>query len=316
MRIVLFIGGFILGLSIFLIGLKLLGDSLESAMGFRLRKILTRFTATKGRSVLAGLVTTSLVQSSSAVGSTMVILVDSGVLSLSQAFGVMLGANIGTTLTVQLLVLPLENLAFPLIIIGLLLIFVGKRPIKGKAIVALGSVFYGLTLTASTLTPLLELPSIENILLNLTDTPLEAVGLGVVLTALVQSSSAVTGLVIRLIELKHLSLFAGVGIALGSNIGTVITTLIASLGRGRASKATAYADLIFNFVGVILILPFYSFFLHLISYLSFDPARQVAHAHTIFNLVTALLAIPALEFLARLAWWCAGKHKVNKNNKD
>lgn len=309
MRIVLFIGAFILGLSIFLMGLRLLGDSLESALGSSLRKILTRLTATKGRSVLAGLISTSLVQSSSAVGSTMVILVDSGVLGLSQAFGVMLGANIGTTLTAQLLVLPLEKLAFPLIIMGLLFIFPGKRPNKGRAIMALGSIFYGLTLTTSALAPLLELPSIKRILFNLTDTSLEAIGLGVILTALVQSSSAVTGLVIRLINLKQLSLFAGVGIALGSNIGTVITTLIASLGRGRASKATAYADLVFNFLGVVLVLPFYPIFLHFISFLSSDPARQVAHAHTAFNLVTALLAIPALEFLARLAWWCAGKHK-------
>ena len=313
MRIFLFIVGFIFGLTIFLLGLSLLGDSLESVMGFRLRKILTRLTATKGRSVFAGLICTSLVQSSSAVGSTMVVLVDSGVLSLHQAFGIMLGANIGTTLTAQLLVFPLEKLAIPLIIMGLVLYFPLKRPNKGKATLALGAIFYGLTLTTSSLTPLLELPGIRNILFNLTDTSIEAIFFGVVLTSLVQSSSAVTGLVIRLIDLNQLSLFAGVGLALGSNIGTVITTLIASLGRGRASKATAYADLVFNLAGVLLVLPFFSYFLRFISLLSAEPERQVAHAHTVFNVVTALLAIPALDFLAKLAWWCAGKRKANKN---
>ncbi len=105
------------------------------------------------------------------------------------------------------------------------------------------------------------------------------------------------------------------GLALGSNIGTVITTLLASLGRSRESKATAYADLFFNLGGVLFVLPLYPLFLRVIRHLAADPARQVAHAHTIFNVVTALLALPFLDYLARLAWWWAGIGGATKNNK-
>lgn len=313
MRIFLFFIGFTLGVSIFLLGLRLLGTTLESVLGFRLRSLLTRFTATKGRSLMAGVVSTCLVQSSSAVGSTMVVLVHSGVLTLRQAFGVMLGANIGTTLTAQIIAFPLEKVIPPLLIGGLLALYLGKSRAPGIAAVSLGAIFYGLTLTTSTLAPLLKLPTLQQILINATDTPLQACLVGIIVTALVQSSSAVTGLVIGLIRHDLISLSAAVGLALGSNIGTVVTTLVASLGRDRASKATAYADLLFNLGGVLLILPFYPWFLRVITYLSINPARQVAHAHTVFNVLTALLALPFLDYLAHLAWWWAGIRGGNKN---
>ncbi|HBG01958.1 MAG TPA: Na/Pi-cotransporter, partial [Firmicutes bacterium] len=121
---------------------------------------------------------------------------------------------------------------------------------------------------------------------------LRACVVGALLTALVQSSSAVTGLVVTLTGRQLLSLPAAVGLALGSNVGTVLTTLLASLGRDRASRATALADLLFNVGGVMLILPMYPFFLRLIRLFSGYPSRQVAHAHTFFNVITALLALP------------------------
>lgn len=316
MRIFFFIGGFSLGVSIFLLGLNMLGTALESFLGYRLRFILTRFTSTKGKSLVTGMVSTCLVQSSSAVASTMVVLVDSGVLTLRQAFGVILGANIGTTLTAQIIAFRLETVAFPLIFLGLLLIYLFRRRSAGTAIFSLGAIFYGLTITTATLAPLLQIPLLQRLLINLTDTPFQACLMGLLLTTLVQSSSAVTALVISLVHLNFISLSSAVGLALGSNIGTVITTLIASLGRGRASRATAYADLLFNLGGVLLILPFYPLFLRFITYISVSPPRQVAHAHTIFNIITALLALPFLDYLSSLAWWWAGIRRGNKNNKE
>ncbi|NLJ80723.1 MAG: Na/Pi cotransporter family protein [Firmicutes bacterium] len=312
MRTFSFLGGFSLGISIFLLGLKLLASSLESALGHRLRPILTRFTATKWQSLLAGAFSTCLIQSSSAVASTMVVLVHSGILTLKQAFGIILGANIGTTLTAQIIAFRLGNAALPLMLAGLLVFIAGRTGAVGTALFALGSLFFGLTITTATLSPLLQLPAVHILLTDFTRSPWQACLVGMVLTALVQSSSAVTGVVISLAHLGSISLPAAAGIALGSNVGTVVTTLLATVNRGRESKATAYADLFFNLGGVLLILPFFGPFLGIIARISSDPARQIAHAHTVFNVITALLALPFLENLAALAWWWAGIRIASK----
>ncbi|MDI9484495.1 MAG: Na/Pi symporter [Bacillota bacterium] len=313
MRIFFFVFNFTLGISIFLLGLSMLGNALSSILGFRLRTFLTRFTSTKGCSLLAGLAVTGLVQSSSVVNATMVVLVDSGVLSIHQAVAVMLGANIGTTVTAQMIALPMAKLAIPMAFGGLILIFLAKRPVLGRAVFSLGAVFFGLDFTAAAAAPLLRWPPVERILLELTGTPPLAVFAGVVLTVLVQSSSAVTGLAVGLAGRNLLTLPAAVGIALGSNIGTVFTTLLASVGRSRGSKAAAYADFFFNLGGVLLILPLFSFFVRVTALLSVSPARQVAHAHTLFNCITALAALPLLNNLANLAWAWAGIRLRNKN---
>lgn len=313
MRIFLFMVQFTLGMSIFMLALKMLGDTLSSILGFRLRALFTRFTSNKINSLATGLVATALVQSSSIVNSTMVVLVDSGVLAVPQALGVILGANIGTTLTAQIVALPVESAAIPLVLVGLVVIYIVKRPALGKACLSLGAVFFGLNYTTGVLAPLLGLPAVQKILLELTGTPIRACVVGVILTSVVQSSGAVTGLVVSLAGRNLLTLSAAVGVALGSNVGTVVTTLIASLGRSRASKATALGDFLFNLVGVLLILPVFPFFLGLVGSLSMYPGRQVAHAHTLFNIITALATLPALDNLAKLAWSWAGIRGRNKN---
>lgn len=302
-------------MGIFLLGLKIMSTALEDVVGFRLKMLLSRLTATKGRGVIAGLVSTCLVQSSSAVAASMVVLVDGGILNLTQAFAIILGANIGTTLTAQIMAFRLEHVALPLIACGIILNFLPRTRPAGKAIFGLGSIFFGLTIVTSTLAPILRFPLVHEAIIQLTDSPLEACLFGMILTALVQSSSAVTGLVVGSVRVNFISLSSAVGLALGSNIGTVIITLLASLGRSRESKATAYADLFFNLGGVLFVLPLYPLFLRVIRHLAADPARQVAHAHTIFNVVTALLALPFLDYLARLAWWWAGIGGATKNNK-
>lgn len=313
MGIFLVVINFILGVSIFLLGLRMLGSTLSSILGFRLRAFLTRFTSTRGRSFLTGIGTTCLIQSSSVVNSTMVVLVDSGVLEMRQALGVMLGANIGTTLTAQIMALPVEKAILPLLFGGLLLIYVGRRPNMGKAVFSLGAVFFGLTFTTGILVPILDLPAVQRLLLEITGSFPRACLVGVILTALVQSSSAVTGLVVSLAGSNLLALPAAIGIAIGSNVGTVITTLLASLGKSRASKATAYADFLFNLGGALLILPVYPLFLRLVQLISSSPGRQVAHAHTLFNIITAAIALPLLDKLASLAWAGAGIWLRNKN---
>ena len=313
MRISLFFISFALGISIFLLGLQLLGSTMSGILGARLRAFLLRFTSTKLRSLMTGLITTGLVQSSSVVNSTMVVLVDSRILSMRQALGVILGANIGTTVTAQIMALPVERLALPLVVGGLLLVSLAKRPALGGAVCSLGAVFFGLEFTTRVLAPVLKHPVVQASLVQLTETPIRACFVGAILTALVQSSSAVTGLTIGLTRQGVLTLPAAIGVALGSNVGTVLTTLLASLGRSRASKATAYADFLFNLGGVILVLPIYPLFLRVIQLLSAQPARQVAHAHSVFNVITAFVALPLLDYLATLAWAGAGIRLRNKN---
>ena len=177
MRIFFFVFNFTLGISIFLLGLSMLGNALSSILGFRLRTFLTRFTSTKGCSLLAGLAVTGLVQSSSVVNATMVVLVDSGVLSIHQAVAVMLGANIGTTVTAQMIALPMAKLAIPMAFGGLILIFLAKRPVLGRAVFSLGAVFSAWTLLQPPQRPLALAP-VERILLELTGTPPLAVFAG------------------------------------------------------------------------------------------------------------------------------------------
>lgn len=314
MRIFFFAIPVVLGISIFLLGLKLMTAALETLLGFRLRSALIRFTEARTKGFLLGLLVTAFIQSSSAVGAALVVLADTGVLSLTQALGVMLGANVGTTVTAQIVALPLESLALPLCAVGLAVRYGAKRRRMGTALFGLGAVFYGLSCTTAALAPLLQTPGVHRILTSLTATPLEAVFFGMLLTALAQSSSAVTGLVIGLVKQGLLPVPVAVGVALGSNVGTVATTLLASLGRGRASRATAYADLLFNLGGVVLVLPAFPWFVRFLACLSGDPGRQVAHAHTVFNTATALLALPFLPQLAGLAWWGAGIVGRHKNN--
>ena len=300
-----------LGISIFLLGLRLLTNTLESVLGFRLRSALVKVTATKARGFAAGLLVTSVIQSSSAVCAAMVVLTHTGVVSLSQALAVMLGANVGTTVTAQIVAFPLEKMALPLVLSSLIALHLGRWRSASIAVFSLGAVF--LSLASNALDPLLNSPHVRSALLNLTDSPWDAVLFGVLLTVLVQSSSAVTGLVIGLVKQNLLPVSAAVAVALGSNVGTVATTLVASWGRNRASRAAAFADLLYNLGGVLLVVPIFPLFLQMVERLAPEPGRQVAHAHTLFNVLTALLVLPVLEHLANLAWWGAGIGRGNKN---
>lgn len=313
MRIFFFVLNPILGIAIFLAGLRLLSQTLESVLGFRLHTLLTKLTATRTKSFLAGLAITAFIHSSSAVGAAMVVLTDTGVLTLTQALGVLLGANVGTTVTAQIIALPLEKLALPLCAAGLGVRWIMKRPRVGAALFSLGAIFFGLSFTSASLAPVVQAPTVYTALASFTHTPWQAVLSGAALTVVVQSSSAVTGLVIGLTKQNLLQPWVAVGMALGSNVGTVATTLLASYGRSRASRATALADLLFNLAGVLLVLPFFPRFYQAVEYLSSQPGRQVAHAHTLFNAVTALAVLPFLPKLARLAWWGAGIGAPTKN---
>ena len=278
-----------------MLGLRIMSD-VRGALGRHLCVLLS-LNEHSFQSLITGIISTSIIQSSSAVASTMVVFVNGGVLTLRQAFGVILGANIGTTITGQIAACTLQVAAVPMMAFGFILHLHGRWSAIGKGLFGLGALFFGLNMVNDFTIPFLAHPTMRRILLELTDNPWMAVSIGVLLTAFVQSSSAVTSIVISLSHSDFLSLHAAVGIALGSNVGTVVTTLLSSIGTNQESRATAYADLIFNGIGVILIMPFFPLFLSVVKRFSSDVPRQVANAHTLFNVVTACAALPLLIIL-------------------
>ncbi len=314
MRILTDIIAALLGLTIFIMGLRVMSDGLQGTLGHTLRFWLGKLTVNPVAGILTGTVATAFVQSSSAVAVMMVALVHANVLTLYQAFGIILGANIGTTVTAQIVSFNMSQFALPLMICGLFMLPLNKKTYAySSLLVGLGALFYGLALLRLALSPLLHYPLVRTWMLALANSVYLAIFVGIVLTALVQSSSAVTGLVIALAHEGGISLLAAVSIALGSNIGTVATTLISSIGLEKQARATAYADLLFNVLGVLLILPFIHPFVILIETTSTDAARQIANAHTIFNGITALAAIPFIGFLGRLSSRWAGIHQDRPN---
>ncbi len=295
-----------MGAAIFLLGLRLMSRALRGAAGTRLKWLLERFVQSPLEGAVFGAVTTAAVQSSSAVAATVVALVNSGVFTLEQAFAVILGANVGTTVTAQLIAFDLGQLAPFLMAGGLACVFFWRRRAVGEALFGFGALLFGLSLINKALLPWLDSRVVKHALTALSARPWQAVLVGAGVTAVVQSSSAVTSFVVALAQQQAVGLEAAVGISLGSNIGTVLTTLIASIGTSRESKAAALADLLFNVLGVLLVLPLMGHFLSLVAHTSTQLPRQVANAHTLFNLGTAVIALPLIRYLAAFAWFWAG----------
>lgn len=296
-----------LSLLIFGISLRVLSTSMSAFLGTRLQKALIVLTSNSPLSILTGAIATAFVQSSSTVNVLMVTLVNANLLNLYQAFGVVLGANIGTTVTAQIVSFNLSQYAIPMMLCGLFLFpWTNKSRIAGSSLIGLGGLFFGLNLIKQSLWPVLAYPLTLKLLISLSENIYLGIVLGIVFTAIIQSSSLVTTLVIALAQMQALNLQSAIAIALGSNIGTVATTLISSIGLSKEAKATAYADLLFNVLGVLFLLPFIKQFAFIISLTSQDPGRQVANAHTIFNVITAFLIVPFIRPLANLARRCAG----------
>lgn len=295
------------GLAIFLLGLRVMSSGLTGTFGKRLRVLLAKLTTSPMLGLVTGALATAFVQSSSAVAVTMVALVNAKVINLYQAFGIILGANIGTTITAQIISFDLGGLGLPLMCCGLFLLPLGRKSRSvGLVLVGFGGAFFGLSYLREALSPLIHLPWVATSLAEMSDKVFLGIGVGTILTALIQSSSAVNGIVIALAQESAISLNAAIAISLGGNIGTVATTLISSVGLTREAKATAYADFIFNVLGVLLLVPFFGWFTKLVAFTSPNLAREVANAHTIFNVLTAVVAVPFIRPLTRLAAKWAG----------
>ena len=298
---------FLGGLGIFLFGLNYLGDGLKNAAGDNLRSILKTFTSTPLRSIIAGTLVTVLIQSSSATTVLTVGLVSAGFLSLKQAIGIIMGANIGTTMTAFIIGFDIGAYALPIMAIGSFVLFFTKKVFIeniGKIIFGFGALFLGLQLMGSGMAPLQGMEQFRQIMITFSEVPLLGVTAGTILTVIIQSSSAMIGILQEMFSQGSMTLNAALPLLFGSNIGSTITAILAAMGTSLAAKRTAAAHVIFNLLGTILVLVLLSPITDLVVLISdslnLSPAMQIAVAHGIFNVVNVLIQMWFINQIAVL----------------
>lgn len=289
------------GLILLLSGLSTLRNGLERFAGSYFQKTLLKFTATPGKGFISGMVSTAFLQSSTALTLMAVSFVDARLISFERAFGLILGSNVGTTLTPQLLAFPLDIIAVWFIVPGLLGYWLVKNNIRHlfRSIAGMGIMFLSLFVLESAMSPLAEQPQVQAWLSQL-DSHLYAVLAGTLLSALLHSSSAVTGIAMVLTEQGLLNLPSALALIFGANIGTCFTALIVSFFISRPAQKVAVFHVFLNVLGVIFFYPFLEPLAYLIASLGGGLSRQVANAHTIFNLVSSLIALPLLPYITKI----------------
>ncbi|WP_179295584.1 Na/Pi cotransporter family protein [Bacillus sp. FJAT-45350] len=293
------------GLGIFLFGIKFMGDGLQKVAGDRLRELLDRFTSNPVMGVLAGLVVTILLQTSTGTTVLTIGLVNAGFMTLKQAVGVIMGANIGTTVTAFIIGIKISAYALPIIAVGAFLLFFFKNKKVsnyGQVIFGFGALFYGLNVMGDGLKPIREVQAFVDLTISMSDNPLLGVLIGTVFTVLVQSSSASIGLLQTLHSQGAMDLAASLPVLFGDNIGTTITAVLAAIGASITAKRAALVHVIFNLIGTLLVLSifplYYRFIGMLRDQLMLNPEMTIAFAHGIFNTANTLIQLPFVAVLA------------------
>lgn len=293
------------GLGIFLYGIKFMGDGLQKSAGDRLRDVLDRFTTNPVMGVLAGLIVTVLVQSSSATTVITVGLVSAGFMTLRQAIGVIMGANIGTTITAFIIGIDVGEYALPIIAVGSILLFFFKSKKVhniGQIVFGFGALFYGLELMSGGMKPLRSLESFHDLTVELSSNPFLGVVIGTVFTVIVQSSSATIGILQGLHAENLINLDGALPVLFGDNVGTTITAVLAAIGTSVAAKRAAATHVLFNLIGttlfLILLKPFTFIIEILRDNLSLNPEMTIAFAHGLFNTTNTLIQLPFVAALA------------------
>lgn len=294
------------GLGLFLYGMKLMGDGLEMAAGSRLKKIVEKLTRNKYMGALVGLIVTMIIQSSSSTTVMVVGFVNAGLMTLAQATGVIMGANIGTTVTGLLIAIKLNDLAPIAIFIGVVMImFIKKTSYKhvGQIIAGFGILFMGMTNMGDALAPLSESEMFKEMMSTFSN-PLVGVLIGLVFTAIIQSSSASVGVLMALAGQGVVPIEAAVFVIFGQNIGTCVTAVLSCIGTNRTAKRTATVHLLFNIIGATLFICI-SLFTPFVSWVKMaapgNILMQISIVHITFNVVTTAILLPLSDFLVKLA---------------
>lgn len=301
------------GLAVFLFGMSLMTDALKIVAGEGMRRLLTRLTGNRFTATISGVVITGLTQSSSVTTVLLVGFVAAGLMTLSQSIGVIIGSNIGSTFTAQLIAFNVTQYALAVVALGFFVQMFSRRSAVRQVagvVLGLGLVFFGMALMSDATYPLRSYPPFIDLMEKM-DNPLLGVLAGLVFTAIVQSSAATTGLVIVLGSQGLISLDGAIAVALGANVGTCVTAMLAAIGKPRAALQVAFVHVLFNVLGVLLWLAFIPQLAELSRDISpADPAnpaealpRQIANAHTLFNVINAAIFLCFTGALARLTHW-------------
>ena len=321
--------GLIGGLALFLFGMNSMSDALQKAAGEKTKKILGFLTRNPIMGALAGALVTAVLQSSSATTVMVIGFVSAGLMSLPQAISVIFGANIGTTMTAQLMAFKISNYIYPIIFIGFMLNFVGKKEkVKniGMVIFSFGLLFEGIEIMGEVMKPLAGSPVFVDLMGKVSSVPVLGVVLGAVMTLVVQSSSATIAVLQNFASQAGpdgvssvIGLTGAIPILLGDNIGTTITALLASIGQSKNAKRTAIAHSIFNISGscvFIFLIPWFAKFVQFISPKGNEVdviSRQIANAHTTFNIVCTLVWLPLIPLMVKIVTTIIrGDDKVQK----
>lgn len=298
--------GLLGGLALFLYGMQMMSSGLEAAAGNRMKQILEKLTANRFLGVFVGALITAVIQSSSATTVMVVGFVNSGLMTLNQAVWIIMGANIGTTITGQLIALDVGAMAPLFAFIGVVLIVFVKKAIchhTGQIIAGLGILFIGMEMMSTAMYPLRESETFIQLMTQFSN-PVLGILAGMVFTAIIQSSSASVGILQTLAIGGLIQLDSAVFVLFGQNIGTCITAVLASIGTSRSAKRTTVIHLLFNVIGttIFTIICILTPLTSLVEALTPDyPASQIANMHTLFNVVTTLLLLPFGNYLAKLA---------------
>ena len=280
----------------------MLNSGMEKLTGAQIQKWLDRAISGRIRSTLFGTVATALIHSSGLLMVTMIGLINANLMTVEQSIGVMLGQEIGTTITAQIVAFKIGNFNLVFVILGVVLLeFFQHRDWEkyGEILFGIGIIFLGMTHHVGALESLMEIPWVASGMLAMGKYPLVAILAGLIMTSLTQSSTAVTSMTVAMGMSNSITIEGAVGIILGANIGSCITGLIASLRLSRAARQASMAQISINVFGVLLFLPFISPYADLVSHTSSDLARQIANAHTIFNVIVSVILFP---FVKQIAW--------------
>ena len=322
------------GLGLFIFGMRIMCDGLKKLAGTKLRTILSTVSSNRLMACTTGALLTSMIQSSSATTVMLVGFVDAGLMTLTQAVGVVLGANIGTTVTAQLIAFNISHYALPAIAVGVLLkFFFASRKWQqwGEALLGFGMLFYGLATMKTGLTPLRGEPVFIDFLTRFQAQNINEILLGVLagalLTMAVQSSSATVGITMALASQGLISFAGSVAMILGENIGTTITAQLAAIGSNASARRTAMAHTLFNVFGVVFIILIFPYFVDAVVYLTTHLpgighpdllvggerpyiSRHIANAHTLFNVINAIIFLFLLHYLVKIAIWATPRGKT------
>jgi len=310
--------GLLGGLSLFLYGMERLSDALKNVAGEKMKDILGMLSSNRIMGLITGAIVTAVIQSSSVTTVMLVGFVSAGLMSLSQTIGIVMGSNIGTTITAQIVAFKVTKYALLLVAVGFGLLFISKKEKiqqYGYMIMGLGMIFFGMGVMSDAMHPLRSYQPFLDLMTQMSN-PILGILVAAVFTALIQSSSATTGVILVLAMQGLISLQAGIALSFGANIGTCVTAFLASIGKPREAVRVSVVHVLFNVTGVLLFLPFIGPFVKLVVAISPSPGegltglqaaasvlpRQVANAHTIFNVTCALVFLPFISYFAKIVY--------------